>query len=103
MKNRAFQGRYDGKMLHFRLMERVNSDYDLIIRLIFPDGREEKYEYTCFFGLYPAWAQRPGTLWSIPLKQGFVKCALLFKERPGSALSATPAGQGNATQQGRGR
>ncbi len=98
----AVEGRYDGKMFHFRLKEKLKADYDLIIRLTFPDGHEAKFEYSWFFGLYPAWSQEPGTLWSLPVKGGFIRCALLFKERPESNLSSTPAGQGNANFQGRG-
>ena len=100
MKN--IQGRYDGRMFHFRIKEPISRDYDLLIRLIFPDGRTKKLEYSWFFGLFPAWSQKVGTLWSIPVPPGFVKCELLFKERPESSLSATQAGQGSATQQGRG-
>ena len=99
---KGIEGRYDGRMFHFRLKEKLHADYDLTVRLFFPDGHEEKFEYTWFFGLFPAWAQKPGTLWSLPVKSGFVKCALLFKERPESALSSRPAGQGNSKTQGRG-
>lgn len=99
---KSIHGRYDGRMFHFRLNEQVRADYDLLIRLTFPDGSIKKLEYSWFFGLFPAWAQKNGTLWSVPVKSGFVKCELLFKERPESSLSATQAGQGSATQQGRG-
>ena len=91
------RGRYDGKCLHFRLMKEVNADYDLLIQLTFPDGHVEKFEYSWYFGLFPAWAQKKGTLWSVPVKGGFVKCELLFKERPESSVSPSGAGQGSST------
>lgn len=99
---KEIQGRYDGKMLHFRIKEELPADYDLFIRLTYPSGRVEKYEYSWYFGLFPAWAQKKGTLWSVPVKSGFVKCELLFKVRPESALSPSRAGQQSSRNQAAG-
>ena len=99
---KSISGRYDERMFHFHIREQLRADYDLVIRLTFPDGNVKKLEYSWFFGLFPAWSQKTGTVWSVPVKSGFVKCELLFKERPESSLSASPAGQGSAMPQGRG-
>lgn len=81
-------------MLHFRLKKTPAADYDLKLRLTFNNGEIKKYEYSWFFGLFPAWAQKEGTLWSVPINQGIVNCEIAFTERPESSVSSRPAGQG---------
>ena len=85
--NPRFDCKYDGRMLHFRLKKTPEADYDLKLRLTFGNGERKKYEYSWFFGLFPAWAQKEGTLWSIPIQQGVVNCEIAFTERPGSSAS----------------
>lgn len=96
------QAKYDGRMIHFRIMKKLNADYDVFIKVTLADGQKKTLEYSWFFGLFPAWSQKTGTLWSVPMPQNVVRCALFFKERPGSALSAMPAAKKSSTPQGRG-
>ena len=88
--------KYDGRMLHFRIDKRLSVDYDVGISLRFPDGHVKSYTYPWFYGLFPAWAQKEGTLWSVTLPTGFTQISIEFKIRPESGVSATPAGQGNS-------
>ena len=92
--------RCDGRSLHFRIAREQARDYDLFIDLKFPDGRVKTLEYAWYFGLFPAWALPPGTLWSVPLPSGFSAVGVRFKVRPGSELFPSGAGGGAATLPG---
>ena len=61
------------------------------------DGRVKTLEYAWYFGLFHAWSQRPGTLWSVPLPSGFSGIGVRFKVRPGSEVSPSGAGGAAAT------
>ena len=93
----GIQVRCDGKSLHFRIDRELPCDYDLFIDLQFPDGRVRTLEYAWYFGLFPAWSQRPGTLWSVPLPPGFGRIGVRFKVRPGSGPFPSRAGEAPAT------
>lgn len=87
------EAKYDGRMLHFRLKETPDVDYELNIETYFPDGTRKKFVYPWYYGLFPAWAQKPGTMWSLQLPSGIERCAFIFKARPESAAPPTWAGQ----------
>ena len=89
--------RCDGKSLHFRIAREQTCDYDVFIELKFPDGKAKTLEYAWYFGLFPAWSQAPGTLWSVPLPSGFNAVGIRFKVRPGSGLFPSRAGGASAT------
>ena len=93
----GIQARCDGRSLHFRIDRELSCDYDLFIELKFPGGKVKMLEYTWYFGLFPAWSQKPGTLWSVPLSPGFDAVGVRFKVRPGSELSPSGAGGAPAT------
>lgn len=92
----GISAKYDGRMLHFRLNQKAAVDYEVDIATVFTDGTEKSFTYPWFFGLFPAWAQKAGTLWSIAMPEGIGKIALAFRVRPESNEFATPAGQGNS-------
>jgi hypothetical protein len=97
LDNEHIQCKYDGKMFHFRLKKQPPCDYDLKMSLTFAGGKTENMTYSWFFGLFPAWSQLEGTLWSIPAKPGITNCTMEFTKRPASDVSATPAKLESAT------
>ena len=89
--------RCDGGALHFRIDRELPCDCDVFIDLQFPDGKVKTLEYAWDFGLFPAWSQGPGTLWSVPLPSGFSRIGVRFKVRPGSGPFPKRAGGAAAT------
>jgi hypothetical protein len=97
LDNPYVQCKYDGKMFHFRLKKQPPCDYDLKMSMGFAGGASENMTYSWYFGLYPAWSQSEGTLWSIPAKTGIEKCAMELTARPASDVSAKQAKPVSAT------
>lgn len=93
----GIRARCDGRALHFRIDRELPCDYDVFIDLKFPDGKVKTLEYAWYFGLFPAWSQKPGTLWSVPLPSGFSAVGIRFKVRPGSGPFPSGAGEAPAT------
>jgi len=96
----GIQARCDGRSVHFRIDRELPCDYDVFIELKFPGGEVKTLEYAWYFGLFPAWSQKPGTLWSVPVTPGFSAIRVRFKVRPGSELFPSRAGGAPATPPG---